>query len=235
MKKSRLVMYVMLLVIIPATLLLGRVIPGRSWYLLSAMVALEILVPFFMAFEKRKPQARELVVVAVLSALAVAARLIVPLPNMKPIYVVIMLSGIAFGPETGFLVGAMGALGSDFFYGQGPFTPWQMMAYGLSGLLAGEVFAEHRLPRKNWVMGVFAFLELLLVTGPLLDTSTVFTTLTEITWKTVWPVYLAGVPVNLSVGATNCAALLFFGNGILEKLDRVKVRYGMMENFENGI
>ena len=137
MKKSRIVMLVMLLVVVPATLLLGVKLPGRSYYLLSALVALEIIVPFFMAFEGRKPQARELVTVAVLSAIAVIARVAVPLPGFKPTFAIIMLSGIAFGPETGFIVGALGALGSDFFYGQGPFTPWQMMAYGMAGVLGG--------------------------------------------------------------------------------------------------
>lgn len=235
MKKSRIVMYVMLLVLIPATLLLGRVIPGRSWYLLSALVALEVVIPFFMAFEKRKPQARELVVVAVLSALAVVARVAIPLPHMKPIFAVVMLSGVAFGPETGFLVGAVGALGSDFFYGQGPFTPWQMMAYGLSGLAAGEAFAAGRLPKKNWVLGLFAYLELQFLTGPLLDTCTLFISVTDITWKTAWPIYLAGLPVNLSEGLTNLAVMMLFGSGILEKLDRVKTQYGMLEQYANGV
>ena len=134
MKKSQIVMFVMLLVVIPATLLLGMKLPGRSYYLLSAIVAIEILIPFFMAFEGRKPQPRELVTVAVMAALVTIARVAVPLPSFKPTYAVIMLTGIAFGPETGFIVGALGALGSDFFYGQGPFTPWQMMAYDMAAL-----------------------------------------------------------------------------------------------------
>ena len=128
MKKSQIVMFLMLLVVIPATLLLGVRLQGRSYYLLSALVALEIMVPFFMAFEGRRPQPRELVTVAVMSALVTIARVAVPLPSFKPTFAVIMLAGVAFGPETGFIVGALGALGSDFFYGQGPFTPWQMMA-----------------------------------------------------------------------------------------------------------
>ena len=59
-----------------------------------------------------------------------------------------MLSGIAFKPEAGFMVGAVSALASNFFYGQGAYTPWQMFAYGAGGMLAGFLFAKNR-PPKN--------------------------------------------------------------------------------------
>ena len=235
MKKSQVVMFVMLLAVVPATLILGIKLPGRSYYLLSAIVAIEILIPFFMAFEGRKPQPRELVTVAVMSALATIARVAVPLPSFKPTFAVIMLTGIAFGPETGFIVGALGALGSDFFYGQGPFTPWQMLAYGMAGLLAGFVYQRGWLPRKNWVMGVFCFVCTVLFIGPLLDTSMVTVIATKVNLQTMLPIYASGLPVNISHGVANFLTMLFFGNAILEKLERVKTRYGMMETEDDGI
>ncbi len=235
MKKSRIVMLVMLLAVIPATLLLGMRLPGRSYYLLSAIVALEILIPFFMAFEGRRPRPRELVTVAVMSALVTIARVAVPLPSFKPTFAVIMLAGIAFGPETGFIVGALGALGSDFFYGQGPFTPWQMMAYGMAGVLSGIGFAEGRLPRKNWVMGVYCFVCTVLFIGPLLDTSTVTIIATKFTWENMLPIYISGFPVNVMQGLCSFITLFFFGNAILEKLERVKTQYGMMETEDDGL
>lgn len=234
MKKSQIVMFVMLFAVIPATLLLGMKLPGRSYYLLSAVVALEILVPFFMAFEGRRPRPRELVTVAVMAALVTIARVAVPLPSFKPTFAVIMLAGIAFGPETGFIVGALGALGSDFFYGQGPFTPWQMMAYGMAGLLAGFVYQHNWLPRKNWVMGAFCFVCTVLFIGPLLDTSTVTIIATKFTWENMLPIYLSGFPVNVMQGLCSFLTMLIFGNAILEKLDRVRTQYGMMES-EDGI
>ena len=235
MKKSRIVMLVMLLAVIPATLALGIRLPGRSYYLLSAIVALEILIPFFMAFEGRRPRPRELVTVAVMSALVTIARVAVPLPSFKPTFAVIMLAGIAFGPETGFIVGALGALGSDFFYGQGPFTPWQMMAYGMAGVLSGIGFAEGRLPRKNWVMGVYCFVCTVLFIGPLLDTSTVTIIATKFTWENMLPIYISGFPVNVMQGLCSFITLFFFGNAILEKLERVKTQYGMMETEDDGL
>ena len=159
----------------------------------------------------------------------------IPIPNFKPTFAVIMLAGIAFGPETGFIVGALGALGSDFFYGQGPFTPWQMMAYGVAGVLAGVAFAKGRLPRKNWLMGLFSFFATVIVVGPLLDTSTVTIIATKFTWENMLPIYASGVPVNISQGACSFLTMLLFGNAILEKLDRVKTQYGMMETEDDGI
>lgn len=148
MKKSHIVMLLTFLLVIPATLFFGLRLSGRAYYFTSTLVIVEILIPFLLAFENRKPQARELVVIAVLSALAVAARVVIPIPNFKAIFAVIMLSGIAFGPEAGFLVGAVSAFASNFFYGQGAYTPWQMFAYGAGGMLAGFLFAKGRLPQK---------------------------------------------------------------------------------------
>lgn len=226
-KRSHLVMLLVFLIAIPLTLYLGSRMSGRAYYFTSTLVIMEILLPFLLAFEDRRPQARELVVIAVLSALAVAARVVIPLPNFKAIFAIIMLSGIAFGPESGFLVGAISAFASNFFYGQGAYTPWQMFAYGAGGMLAGFLFAKGRLPRKPMVMAVFGFVTVLLFVGPLLDTCSVFLTLTDPSLETAWPLYLSGFPVNLSQGLCTAITMLLFGNPLLEKLDRVKLQYGM--------
>ena len=120
MKKSHIAMLAEFFAVIPLTLYFGMHLPGRSYYITSTLVIVELLVPFLLAFESRKPQARELVVIAVLSALAVAARVVIPLPHFKAIFAIIMLSGIAFGPEAGFMVGAISALASNFSMGRVP-------------------------------------------------------------------------------------------------------------------
>lgn len=229
MKKSTIATLAVFLVLIPLTLFLGLRLPGRTYYLTSTLIVVELLLPFLLAFEGRRPQARELVVLAVLSALAVAARVVIPVPHFKAIFAVIMLSGIAFGPEAGFLVGAVSALASNFFYGQGPYTPWQMMAYGAGGMLAGFAFGRRRLPRKPLVMGVFGFFGVLLFVGPLLDTCTVFLTVADVRMETAIPIYVSGFPVNLSQGACTFLTMLLFGRPLLEKLDRIQEKYGMME------
>lgn len=234
MKKSNIAALIVFFLLIPLTLFLGTKLSGRSYYITGTLIIIELMIPFFMAFEGRKPQARELVVIAVMCAIAIAGRVAIPIPNFKAIFAIIMLSGIAFGPEAGFMVGAVSALASNFFYGQGPYTPWQMMAYGAGGMLAGFAFQRGRLPRKPWVMAVFGFFAVILWVGPLLDTSGVFLTLPTISWATAWPLYVSGLPVNLSQAVCTALVMLLFGKPLLEKLDRIKVKYGMMED-ENGL
>ena len=234
MKKSNIATLIVFLLLIPATLYLGAKLPGRSYYITGTLIVLELMIPFFMAFEGPKPQARELVVIAVMCAIAIAARVAIPLPNFKAIFAVIMLSGIAFGPEAGFVVGAISAFASNFFYSQGPYIPWQMMAYGAGGMLAGFLFAKGRLPRKPWIMALVGFLAVILWVGPLLDTSGVFLELTVITWEGAIAKYISGFFVNISNATCTALVMLFLGKPLLEKLDRIKRKYGMMEN-ENGL
>lgn len=234
MKKSNIVTLLIFFLLIPATLFLGTKIPGRSYYITSTLMILELMVPFFMAFEGRKPQARELVVIAVMCAIAIVARTAIPIPHFKAIFAVIMLSGIAFGPEAGFMVGAISAFASNFFYGQGAYTPWQMMAYGAGGMLAGFCFAKGRLPQKPWIMALFGFFATILWVGPLLDCSHIFLMLSVINRDSILAALLSGFPVNLSQAICTVLIMLLFGRALLDKLDRVKTKYGMMED-EDGL
>ena len=232
MKKSNITTILIFLLAVPATLVLGSKMPGRWYYLTSTLIIIELLIPFFRRFEGRKPQARELVVIAVMCALAVAARVAIPIPNFKAIYAIIMIAGIAFGPESGFLVGAVSALSSNFFLSQGPYTPWQMMAYGAGGMLAGFLFQKGRLPRKPILMGIVGFLGVLLFVGPLLDTCTVFIAPISMNLSSILAIYISGFAVNVSQGLSTFLVLFLLGNPLLEKLDRIKVKYGRMEGVD---
>ena len=234
MKKSNIATLIVFLLLIPLTLLLGTKLSGRGYYITGTLIIIELIIPFFMAFEGRKPQARELVVIAVMCALAIAGRVVIPIPHFKAAFAIILLSGIAFGPEAGFMIGAITAFASNFFYGQGPFTPWQMFAYGAGGMLSGFLFRKNWLPRKNWIMAAFGFLTVLLWVGPLLDCSSIFLMLPKITLPAVVAIFVSGFSVNLSQAICTALLLFLFGNALLEKLDRIKMKYGMMEG-ENGI
>lgn len=230
MKKSNIATLLVFLLAVPATLLLGSRMPGRWYYLTGTLIIMELLIPFFMSFEGRRPQARELVVVAVLCALAVAARVAIPIPNFKAIYGIVMIAGIALGPQTGFLVGAVAALSSNFFLSQGPYTPWQMMAYGAGGMLAGFLFRKGRLPRNPVCMGLAGFFGVVLFVGPLLDTCTVFLTPIPMRLSSILAIYISGFAVNISQGISTFLVMFLLGKPLLEKLDRIKVKYGMMED-----
>ena len=92
------------------------------------------MLPFFLVFENRRPQAREVVVIAVMAALAVAGRAaFFMLPQFKPTAAIVIIAGVGLGAEAGFLTGALAGFVSNFFFGQGPWTPWQMFAFGIPG------------------------------------------------------------------------------------------------------
>ena len=132
------------LILIPFTILFGvYFLDNRKYYFISSVIILEILIAFFLSFEKRKPQAREIVLISVLSALAVAGRCaFAAIPQFKPVAAIIIISGACFGANTGFLVGAITAFVSNFFFGQTPYTPWQMFAFGVIGFVAGLLFKK---------------------------------------------------------------------------------------------
>ncbi len=229
MKKSTLFTLLSVFVLIPGTLLLGRHLPGRGYYLTATVVIILILIPFFLAFEGRRPQARELVLIAVLCALAVASRAAFSfLPHFKPIFGVIIISGIAFGPQAGFLVGAVSAFASNFFFGQGPWTPWQMLAYGICGLIAGAFYyGKSKLPKDPLSLGLFGFAVVLFAVCPILDTSTVFTTLTVFTPAAVLSIYATAILTNLIQAFCTMLTLLLLSKPLLVKLERIIVKYGL--------
>lgn len=208
----------------------------RKYYLSGLCIIVLTMAAFFLHFESRKPQARELVLLAVLCALAVASRAVFGfVPHFKPMLAIVMLTGIAFGAEAGFLCGAISAFASNFIFGQGPWTPWQMFAYGIGGMLAG-LFALWGVLKKSpkgfkdiAVLTVFGFLNILLIVGPLLDTSTFFTVATAFDTSSVLAVYMAGVPVNCIHGAAVALTMLLFGKPLLDRLQRIQIKYGMME------
>lgn len=234
MKKSTIATLLVFFLLIPATLFFGSKLSGRGYYITSTLIILEMLVPFFLAFEGRKPQAKEMVVIAVMCSIAIVSRVAIPIPHFKPTFAIIMLSGIAFGPEAGFMVGAITAFGSNFFAGQGAYTPWQMMAYGAGGLLAGFLSQRGWLSRKPIYLAIFGFLAVMLWVGPLLDICSIFLMPIGYSWEAILAIFASGVPANLSQGVCTVVIMLLFSKPLLEKLDRIKIKYGMMEDC-NGI
>ena len=225
---------IMVLLVPLAVVLFTRL--KQSFYLSGLTIIVLTIAAFFLHFESRKPQARELVLLAVLCALAVASRAAFGfVPHFKPMLAIVMLTGIAFGPEAGFLCGAISGFASNFIFGQGPWTPWQMFAYGIAGLLAGllAMWGVLKKTPKGWkdviVLAVFGFLAILVIVGPLLDTSTFFTMATTYDTAAVLAVYAAGVPVNCIHGAAVALTMLLFGKPLLDRLRRIQIKYGMME------
>lgn len=232
MKRSILFSLLSIFVLIPATLYLGTQLSGRSYYLTGGLIIAETILPFFLRFEARKPQVRELVTIAVLSALAAVSRAAFAfLPNFKPLVGIVMIAGIAYGAEVGFLTGAISAFASNFMFGQGPWTPWQMLAYGIGGFLAGLIFHRSAGKPLNSILplSLLGFVCVVCVVGPILDLCTVFTTGSAITPAYVGAVFSLGLPFNAIHGISCAVTILLFGKPLLSKLDRLKTKYGLLE------
>ena len=121
----------LMLILVPLLLFFSvKIWSGRKYLLCSLIVVIAAMLPFFMMFEGRRPKAREIMVIAVLCALGVAGRAaFFMVPGFKPVAALVILSGVSFGGEAGFLVGSLTMLVSNMFMGQGPWTPWQMFAF----------------------------------------------------------------------------------------------------------
>ena len=230
MKKSSLASILVVVVVLPLTLILGTKLPGRWYYLTATLVVIESMLPFFFYFEGRRPQARELVILAVMAAIAAVSRVAFSfIPHFKPITAIVMITGIAFGAQAGFLTGAISAFASNFFFSQGAWTPWQMMAYGVGGFLAGMLFHRESEYRKPFYITVFGFLSVVLIIGPILDCCTIFTILTKITAQSTLLVFAQGIPANLFHAISCAVTLALVCKPLMQKLDRLKNKYGILK------
>ena len=221
---------VLILLMIPVTLVVCVGLFGRTHYYITALlVMLECMLPFFLIFEGRKPQARELVIIAVLCAIGIAGRAaLFILPQFKPVLALVIVSGVALGGEAGFLTGALAMLLSNVMYGQGPWTPWQMFAMGLCGFLAGVLYRRGLLRRGRVSLCIYGALSALLIYGVLMNVSSALLWQSPVSWATIGAYLLSGFPVDCVHAAATVCFLWLFGEPMLEKLDRIKVKYGLL-------
>ena len=222
---------VLILLCIPVTLFIGEFyLAGNKYYFITLLVLLECMIPFFLIFEGRKPQARELVIIAVLCAIGVAGRAaFFMLPSFKPVLALVIISGVAFGGETGFLVGAVTMLVSNILFSQGPWTPWQMFAMGIIGFLAGVLFRKGILRRSRVSLCVFGALTAIIIYGGIMNPASVLIWAHELNRAQILTSYVTGFPVDAVHAAATFIFLWFAAEPMLEKLDRIKVKYGLVE------
>ena len=194
----------------------------------TLLILLECMLPFFLIFEGRKPQARELVLIAVLVALNVAGRAaFFMLPEFKPVVAMTILAGVAFGGETGFLVGAMTMLVSNMLFSQGPWTPWQMFAMGIIGWLAGVLYRKGVLRRGRLSLCIFGVIASTIIYGGIMNPASALMWSNTVNWKIILSYYVTGIPVDLVRAVATFIFLWLGAEPMLEKLDRIKVKYGL--------
>ena len=232
LSKRTLVAAILIVLCIPVTVFAGVMYLGNQHYYLTALLVLiECMVPFFLVFESRKPKARELVTIAVLCAIGVAGRAaFFMLPQFKPVLALVIISGVAFGGETGFLVGAVTMLVSNVLFSQGPWMPWQMFGMGIIGFLAGVLFRKGLLRRSRGSLATFgAFAAVIIYGGIMNPAAALMYNAQSVNWNMLKAYYVSGLPMDLIHAAATVLFILVAAEPMLEKLDRIKVKYGLVE------
>ncbi len=227
-KKNRPLSAFVFFLIIPLTIIFGVLFFGnRKYYFTSLIVILEVMLPFFSAFENKKPKAREITVISVLCALGVAGRIaFFMLPQFKPVVALIIITGLCLGGETGFLVGAVIGFISNFYFGQGPWTPWQMFASGIIGYISGLISGIKIFTKRKIVLSVFGFFATIVLYGTLANLSSVFMWQEFPTLEIILSVFLTGLPMDILHGISTAFFLWFLWEPLSEKLERLKLKYG---------
>ena len=200
----------------------------RKYNVISMAIALLSCIPFFIRFEKGKSGAREVVVIAVMTAFSVIGRLIFsPIPGFKPVTAITIIAGIALGAESGFMVGSLTAIVSNIFFGQGPWTPFQMFVWGILGFLSGLIFYKKQTSNR------FILAAIGLVGG------IAYSMLMDI-WTTVsmegtfnilrYLFYISSsFPFMAIYAVSNVVFLFVLAKPFLEKLNRIKTKYGIFQ------
>ena len=295
-KKRTFTAGLLILIAAPLTLIGGTFLTGRENYMIiSLLVVAYTMIPFFMIYEKRRPKAREIVLIAMMTAITVATHMFF---NMTLSFIeigtaMVIIAGIAMGPEAGFLVGALARFVCNFFLSQGPWTPWQMFTWGLlgflagltfsinqsgkktdtfrvimgpvicifvaealayvtyiiapaddgtffgwrvyafgaAGLLAGLILQRKRMPADRVTLTLFTFLTVVIIYGGILNAASLFTMAgmpgTVISWNTLRAMYVSGLPYDLLHAGTAAACMLLMGRPMIDKIERIKIKYGI--------
>ena len=214
-------------VLIPAALFAGvSIFNDRNYMLVSAFVALLSCLPFFIAFETNENTGRELVVIAVMCAISVVGRLIfAPIPGFKPVTAVVIITGAVLGAEAGFITGSMTALCSNIFFGQGPWTPFQMFSWGIIGFISGLIFFRRQ--KKNLIFIIIAGMLFGVLFSLLMDIWTTVSISGSFIVNEYIACIIAAIPVTIEYAVSNAVFLAVLFNPFNKKLERIKTKYGV--------
>ncbi len=216
--------YIILCLIVPAVVLGGALLFKEKQYAwISLCVTVLSCVPFFLHFEHSENDVRKLILIAAMVAISVIGRFIfTPIPGFKPVTAMVVITAMYFGGEAGFMTGALAAVISNFYFGQGPWTPFQMFSWGIVGFLAGII--ADPLKKSKIVLTVYA-----VVSGVL------YSLLMDV-WTVLWAdgyfnlsryaaAVISAAQFTIIYAVSNVIFLLVFSKPIGKILERIKDKY----------
>ena len=209
-------------VLIPAAVIFGALVFREKIYIyVSIAVAALSFLLFVSGFERKKTGTRRLIIIAVMVALSALGRFF---PFFKPVTAFTVITAVWLGGESGFLVGSLSAIISNFWFGQGPWTPFQMLAWGVIGLFAG--FLAPILKKNRLWITLYGF-----VSG---ITYSMIMDVWSVMWYNGTPdfsLYVSAIvtalPYTLLYAVSNVIFLWLFAKPFGDKLERVKIKYGV--------
>ncbi len=216
--------YLIFCLVIP-TVVLGGVwlFRDRQYVWIYLCVAVLSCVPFLIHFEKSENDTRKLVLIAAMIALSVVGRIIfTPVPGFKPVTAMVVITAMYFGSEAGFMTGSLSALISNFCFGQGPWTPFQMFSWGILGFIAGIIARQLR--ENKVVLAIYGIVSGVLYSF-LMDVWTVLSADGYFNFSRYLAAVAASAEFTVIYAVSNVIFLLLFAKPIGKMLERIKVKY----------
>jgi len=205
-------------------LILMAIFSSKNYLLFSFGFLILTLGIYFWKFEQAQHNSREVVFIAIICALAVVGRIIFgALPSVKPELSILIMGAMVSGPETGFLMGTIIALTSNLYFGQGAWTPWQMFALGIIGLISG-LLVNKKIPL--WLLVVWGFLSGFLM-GWIMDVYYIIGFVNPITFKSVFTSLAASFYFDLIHGLFTAILLLLVGKRWIKIFGNYKQKYDL--------
>lgn len=218
---------VIILGVIPCLLFVNtHFMNNQNYYLTSTLILVALMLPFGLEYKNRNPNTKKLVLIASLAAIASIGRVaFYMLPQFKPVLAIVIISSVVIGPYEGFMVGALTGFVTNFYFGQGIWTIWQMFAFGIAGFLAGCLFRRIKVSRLS--LCIYGLLSAFFIYGLIMNYETLITYPGPITKGRVLATYAAGIPVDGIHGIATYIFLFIIYNPFVKKITRIKMKYNI--------
>lgn len=219
---------IIIIILIPLCIALGVIIfKDRKYNLISMIIAILSCIPIFLTFEKGETSTRRIVIIAVMIAISVAGRVaFTALQGFKPVAAIVIITAIYLGAEAGFLTGSMSAIISNIYFGQGPWTPFQMFSWGMIGFIAGIPFMQKLLLKNRVVLSIYGIFSGIIF-SLIMDIWTTLSIDGIYNMKRYMAAVATSFPFMAIYAISNVVFLMLAVKPFGEKLERIKIKYGI--------